>query len=904
MARKIFTINKARKSAKFANFTTKCLVFVALLSLLSGSLFNLAQAQNPINTLIYKDANRPAEDRAKDLVARMTLEEKAAQVIHDAPAIPRLGVREYNWWNEGLHGVAAAGHATVFPQAIGMAATWDSPLIEKVADTVSVEFRAKYLKEQHRFGGSDWFRGLTVWSPNINIFRDPRWGRGQETYGEDPYLTARMGVAYVKGLQGYDEHYLRTVATPKHFAVHSGPESSRHSDNYAASPFDLEDTYLPAFRATVIDGQAVSVMCAYNAINGHPACANEMLMVNRLRQTWGFSGYVVTDCGAINDFYASHGHHYRASSEESVAAAFGMGTDIICGDATDADSIVASVKSGQLKEAQLDAAVVRLFTARFRLGQFDAPSRVFPNITAQDYDTSEHRALSLQTAQASLVLLKNDHQLLPLKAEPRSIAVIGPNADTVDSLVGNYNGEPSQPTTILSGLKARYPNANITYVQGTGLIDPVMAPVPDDNICLDRECVQKGVKASFFDTPDLSGEVASETTQKNARFSWSKTLLNSSVRYEGYLVAPESGEYHLRYLAHGGYRIWVDGQLIVDAWAVDWRPAIISGRVTLEAGKKYALKVEAFQRQVNGDEKLVWSLPSDQAAAKAVDAAKSADLVVFVAGYTQQLEGEEMRFKIDGFAGGDRTSLDLPKVQQSLLERVQATGKPVVLVLINGSAVSVNWADQHIPAIIEAWYPGGQGGDAVAGLIAGDFSPSGRLPITFYRSVEQLPPFKDYGMKGRTYRYFSGEALYPFGYGLSYADFGYDDLTVSKKVIDGSESLTVSVKVSNLSQVDAAEVVQLYVSHPQFKDGPITALKGFERVFLKAGETKTVTFTLSPYALSTVHSDGARKVKPGSVSLFVGGGQPKTRKGLKPTKGKAITVRIKSAFEIDQKAFQ
>ncbi|MCR6660527.1 MAG: glycoside hydrolase family 3 C-terminal domain-containing protein [Asticcacaulis sp.] len=858
-----------------------------------------AHAQNPLDRPPYQDMTRTPEQRATDLVSRMTLSEKAAQLINDAPAIPRLGIREYNWWNEGLHGVAAAGHATVFPQAVGLAATFDAPLVHQVADTVSVEFRAKYLESRHRFGGTDWFRGLTVWSPNINIFRDPRWGRGQETYGEDPYLTSRMGVAYVEGLQGNDPVYYRTVATPKHYAVHSGPESGRHRDNVSPSRYDLEDTYLPAFRATITEGKAGSIMCAYNAIDGQPACANDDLLVTHLRKDWGFKGFVVSDCDAVGDIYYKTSHFYRPTPEEGVTAAYLAGTDLICGNANEADHVIDAVSHGLLPESAVDTALVRLFTARFRLGQFDPPAKVFPAITAADYDTQANRDFSQQVAEAAMVLLKNDGNLLPLKAEPRSIAVIGPNADSIDSLIGNYNGDPSHPVTVLAGIRDRFPDATITYAKGSGLIDPVMIPVPDSAFCRNQGCTEMGVTASHFAAADTSGTAQTTAAEPSARLAWSGELRSGAVRFDGYLTAPESGEYRFRYDADGGYRIWINDQLVVDAWRVDWRPSIATGTIRLEAGSHNKIRVESFQRQASGDEKLLWSLPSDTGAQEAVAAAKASDVVIFVAGLSQRVEGEEMHVETQGFSGGDRTSLDLPPVQQKLLEQVTAAGKPVVLVLTNGSALGVNWADKNVPAIVEAWYPGGQGGAAVARLIAGDYSPAGRLPITFYRSVDQLPAFSDYSMKGRTYRYFKGEALYPFGYGLSYTRFSYAPAKLSASKVSGSGEFTVSVDVTNRGQMDGDEVVQLYLSHPGEKDVPIRALARFGRVHLKAGETKTVSFTLDSRALSTVNPDGSRSVKPGKVNIWLGGGQPQQRAGLAKAAGVAAAITVTSGQSLE-----
>ena len=845
--------------------------------------------------LPYRDIALSPAERAADLVSRMTLEEKVPQLLNDAPAIPRLGVREYNWWSEGLHGVASAGYATVFPQAIGLAATWDAPLVREVADAVSIEFRAKYLAERHRLGGSDWFRGLTVWSPNINIFRDPRWGRGQETYGEDPYLTSRLGVAYVRGLQGDNPRYLRTVATPKHYAVHSGPEPSRHRVDIHPSRHDLEDTYLPAFRAAVVEGRAGSIMCAYNAVDGQPACASEDLLVTHLRGDWGFQGYVVSDCDAVGNIYREHQHHYVPTPEQGVAVAFQAGMDLICGGSFEIGHILSAVRQGVLSEQTIDTALRRLFTARMRLGQFDPDSRVFPGISADDYDTADHRALALSAAEASLVLLKNAQGLLPLHTEPRRIAVIGPNADNVDALVGNYNGDPSQPLTLLAGLRKRFPNADVVYAKGTGLIDPLLAPVPDEVLCIDARCRTRGLNAEQFENRELSGAPQSTRVQANAVNEWQGEARSGATRWTGFLTAPENGEYHFRFDGNGGYRIWVNGALVVDAWQVDWRPSLAAGSIALVAGRTYPIRVESFQRTHQGHERLLWSTPDDPGAQAALAAASEADLVVFSAGLSPRIVGEEMHVDAPGFLGGDRTSLDLPGPQQHLLEQVVSIGKPVVLVLMNGSALSVNWADEHVPAIIEAWYPGGQGGEAVARLIAGDYSPAGRLPVTFYRSVGQLPDFNDYSMSNRTYRYFAGEVLYPFGYGLSYTRFAYSEPRVSPTRVRADQSVTVAVKVTNAGTRDGDEVVQLYLSRPGVAGAPNLALAGFQRLHVARGDTREVRFTLSGRELSTVDPNGERRIVPGEVRLWIGGGQPTTRSGLVESAGVGAQFEITSA---------
>jgi len=842
----------------------------------------------------YKDISLSFSERARNLVDHMTLDEKIPQLINDAPAIPRLGVREFNWWNEGLHGVAALGEATVFPQAIGMAAAWDEPLMHQVADVISTEFRAKHYANLHRFGGSDWFGGLTVWSPNINIFRDPRWGRGQETYGEDPHLTSRLGVAFVKGLQGSDSRYLKTVATPKHYAVHSGPEASRHRDDIHPSLKDLEETYLPAFRATVIEGDAESVMCAYNAVDGVPACASKYLMQDVLRKKWGFDGFVVSDCGAVYDIYHEKNHGYSATPEEGIKAAFEGGMDLICGDANEADHIRSAIKKGLITEAQIDASLVRLFTARMRLGQFDPRPMVFPKITAAENDTEAHRKLARTMAEKSLVLLKNKEGFLPLKSAVRTIAVMGPNADSVEALVGNYNGTPSQPVTVLKGMKERFGEANVRYFKGTGLLDPVQETVPEGAFCTDKKCRKSGLNAEYFSDKDFKDKPLVKRVDASAKISWRNEVASGAVRWNGYLKAPETGTYTMRYEADGGYRIWVNDKIVIDAWNVDWRPVIASGAVDMVVGQIYRLKIEAFQRGEQGDEKLVWSLPSNPGAVAAVTAAKTSDVVVFVGGLTAQVEGEEMPVPLPGFSGGDRTDLSLPRVQQDLLKQLYATGQPVVVVLMNGSALAVNEEDAKATAIIEAWYPGGQGGEAVASMLAGDFSPSGRLPVTFYHSLEQLPPFTDYSMANRTYKYHRSDVLYPFGYGLSYSQFSYGDLKISPKRWEGKGTVKVSVNVTNTGSMDADEVVQLYATHMDMEDVPIRELVGFQRVHVQKGKMKTVTFQLEDRSLSIVTNEGRRTLAQGNVMLWAGGGQPAQRAGLTPAPGSEATLVIKT----------
>ncbi|GJI99917.1 glycoside hydrolase family 3 [Duganella rhizosphaerae] len=839
--------------------------------------------------------------RARELLARMTLEEKASQLQHDSPAIARLAIPGYNWWNEGLHGVARAGNATVFPQAIGLAATWNHALVARVGDTVATEFRAKYLEAVGADGGSAIYRGLTVWSPNVNIFRDPRWGRGQETYGEDPYLTSRIGVAYVRGLQGDDPGAPKVSATVKHFAVHSGPESDRHREDVHPSPHDLTETYLPAFHATVTEGKALSVMCAYNAVDGVPACASESLLKDYLRGAWKFQGHVVSDCGAVADIHSDGAHRYTGTPEQAVAAAIKAGTDVFCefggAPTAAAATTVRAVRQGLLAEADVDRAVLRLLEARIRLGLLETPGqRPFQQITAKDYDTPANRGLNLETARQSLVLLKNDG-LLPLRNAPQRIAVIGPNADSVDALVGNYNGTPSRPVTVLQGLRARFPTAQVSYVEGTGWVAPPLQDVPAASLCLDAACSQPGVKLERYDNPGLDGAPSSVETVARAELKWGWPNAhdrNSSARWSGYLRATESGVHNFRLKSNQGYRIRIDGQLVTDLWDLAW-PTSKTG-LDLVAGKLYRIEIEARQSGWDGEQQLQWTKPSFDDTA-ALEAARQADLVVYVSGLNWQLEGEEMTVHAPGFAGGDRTSIDLPAPQEALLERLGALGRPLVLVNMSGSAMALNWADRKVPAIIQAWYPGGEGGQAIAELIAGDYSPAGRLPVTFYKSAADLPPFKDYGMRGRTYKYFKGEPLYPFGYGLSYTHFSYAAGAATPKTVCAGCELRLTVAVKNDGRRAGDEVVQVYATRPG-DAAPNATLVGFTRVTLKPGERRQLSFKLDGNALSTVDAAGKRSVEAGPATVWIGGGQPDGATVARPSSGVSLRLTVKGRREL------
>ncbi len=860
---------------------------ISMVALVAGSAcappMLLAQATAP-----YLDPSLPIDQRVDDLVSRMTLEEKASQLVNQARAIPRLQVPAYDYWSEGLHGVAEAGIATVFPQAIALGATWDAPLLHDVATVIGTEARAKH-HEAVRQGRRDIFEGLTFWSPNINIFRDPRWGRGQETYGEDPFLTARMGVAFVTGLQGDNPKYLRVVSTPKHFAVHSGPESLRHRFDVPASRHDEEDTYLPAFRATLVEGHAASTMCAYNSINGEPACANRFLLRDQLRGAWRFNGFVVSDCGAVLDIWS--GHHYSQTKEEAAAVSLKMGMDNECVDFTqkipdnsDYVKYLDAVKQGLLSERDMDVALRRLFRARFLLGMFDPPEMVpYAQIPYSENDSEEHRKLALTTARESMVLLKNDG-ILPLTTTPRSIAVVGPLADSTRVLEGNYNGTPSRATTALDGIRKQFPASQVTFVAGTHFLrDP--KPIPADWFTTRNG--KAGLEAEYFKGTDLQGAPVVTRVDKNVAFNFIRTPVpgfesgafkseNFSARWTGFMTPSESGNYHIGVKADDGFRLWVDDKLIAEDWSthgVDTKLADFK----MEKGRKYAIKLEYFQTTGDAIVQLVWSTDMTKTPIEdAVASARKSDIVVAVVGITSDLEGEEMKVQIEGFEGGDRTSLDLPKEEEALLEAIQAIGKPLIVVLMNGSALSVNWVNQHANAILEAWYAGEEGGTAIAQTLAGANNPGGRLPVTFYKGVSDLPPFDDYSMSNRTYRYFKGAPLYPFGYGLSYSRFAYSNLKLSSNQLQAGSPLTLDADVGNLSGRDGDEVVQVYLSFPAVPGAPIRALRGFMRTHVGAGKVEHVRMTLDARDLSHVNESGQRIIAPGSYRVSIGGGQPGT----------------------------
>ena len=850
-------------------------------------------------TPVYQDPAAPLDRRVDDLLSRMTLEEKVSQLGNDSPAVTRLGIPAYNWWNESLHGVARAGRATVFPQAIGLAATWDTGLMLRVATVISDEARAKYHEFQRR-GKHNIFEGLTFWSPNINLFRDPRWGRGMETYGEDPYLTGRLAVAFIKGMQGDDPKYLKTVATAKHYTVHSGPEPLRHTFDAVPSEHDLVDTYLPHFEAAVREGGAYSVMCAYNSVDGLPACANPRLLEDILRKQWGFQGYVVSDCDAVRDIYATH--KTVTTPQEAVALALRAGTDLDCG-LTYANAL-AAVRGGLITESDVDRSLRRLLTARFKLGMFDPPSLVrWAQIPYSDNDSPAHRALALETAHRSIVLLKNENHALPLSKSLKTVAVIGPNADDVTVMYGNYNGFPSEPVSPLQGIRNKLPNARVVYARGSDIAAgmPSLETVPASALFTSNAGDRRpGLESQYYASANFDGRRHQPREQTTPRsdalvgtiptnpqpvftridslidFNWwdgsPRADLNDDdfgVRWTGYLLAPATGTYQLGARGLNAFELYLDDKLVAQANGISG-VNLRYAPVELEAGKLYPIRLDFHEFAGDATIQLMWARPGNPEQ-EALDTARQADTVVMVLGLSPRVEGEEMRVELDGFAGGDRVQIGLPQVQQDLLQKVLALGKPTVLVLLSGSALAVDWAKSHVPAIVEAWYPGQSGGTALADVLFGDYNPAGRLPVTFYQSADQLPPFTDYSMKNRTYRYFEGQPLYPFGFGLSYTTFAYRNLKLPKQAAAGNR-VPVSVEVENTGNLSGEEVVELYVSGA--KPGPIHSLEGFERVSLRPKERKTVQFTLDARRLSTVNPEGKRLVEPGTLEISVGGRQP------------------------------
>jgi beta-glucosidase len=832
----------------------------------------------------YLNTKLSFEERAEDLLSRLTLEEKVSLMRYDSPGIERLGIPAYNWWNECLHGVARSGLATVFPQAIGMAAMWDAEEMFAIATAISDEARAKHHDYASK-GKRGIYQGLTFWSPNINIFRDPRWGRGMETYGEDPYLTAETAIPFIKGLQGDDPKYLKLVATVKHFAAHSGPESVRHSFDVYPSDYDLADTYFPHFMRSIREADVYSVMCAYQRFKGEPCCGSKYLE-DLLRNKWGLKGYIVSDCGAISDFYRKDAHHIVNTPEEAAAKAVEAGTDLNCGN-TYYPHLIEAVKKQLITEAEIDVSVKRLLVARMKLGMFDSDKAVkYTQIPLSVVDCEKHRELALEAARKSIVLLKNDNDILPFSKGVKKVAVIGPNADNEEVLLGNYNGYPSVRITPLKGIREKLPDAEVGYALGCRLADgfPYLEVIPAACFYTDASRQTKGLTAEYFDNAQLEGTSKHMRIDDHIDFEWWTSAPFAdmqydrfSVRWKGVLVPPVSGEYALGGEAFSGFKLMLDGKVLTFGQSGHHAKKGYE-RITLEKGKPYEIEVEYIQNDTEYPHvRILWEVPGKNLKQEAVNLAEASDVVVLCMGLSPSLEGEEMNVSIDGFYKGDRTDINLPRIQTDLMKEIVKQGKPTVLVLLNGSALAVNWENENIPAILEAWYPGQSGGTAIADVIFGDYNPSGRLPVTFYRDIDQLPPFGDYDMKGRTYRYFEGQPLYEFGYGLSYTTFKYNFKSIPSSVQAG-ENIPVSVEVSNTGDKDGDEVVQLYVSLPESElRKPIRSLQGFKRIHLKAGETRTVEFVLQPQQFAGRDEENIPLVEAGNVLISVGGKQPDER---------------------------
>ncbi len=846
----------------------------------------------------FLDTSLSPEARAKDLVSRMTLEEKAQQMQDNAPAIARLGLPKYGWWNEVLHGLARAGHATVYPQAIGLAATWDPHLMHDVGDAIADEGRASHNAQYAAKGGTDRYFGVNYWSPNINIFRDPRWGRGQETYGEDPYLTGHMAIGFITGIQGDDAKVFKGVATPKHFAVHSGPEATRHKVNIDPSPFDLEDTYLPAFRNAIADAHADSMMCAYNAVDGAPMCENKLLN-DRVRDDWGFKGFIVSDCDAVNDEVT--GHKSETDEAHASAASIKAGTDLDCGSAYAATPD--AVKQGLISEAEVDQSLIRLMTARIRMGLLDGSP--YDAIPASDINSPQHRALALKAAEEAIVLLGNAKGVLPLQGSPR-IAVIGPNAELLQSIEGNYTGSPIDPSFPLDALKTAFGADHVVYAPGAPLMDGMRQPVPRVFLRPAADSTDQGLKGEYFDNKTFDGAPKVTRTDPVINFDYyhsapdGLTPMGFSVRWSGVIVPPAPGSYQLGFRMvtpkpgqpQPDVKIWVDGKLVLTPEIVGISdgpvPKCNSGmcaqpgrpvEITFADTKPHDIRIDYVRTTDDRASSLDWIAPDQPLIDGAVAAAKQSDVVVAFVGLSPDLEGEEMAVNYPGFSGGDRTSLALPAAQQKMLEAVKATGKPLVVVYLTGGEISDSWVAKNADAVVQAWYPGEEGGQAIANVLSGKVNPSGRLPYTIYNDVADLPSFESYDMKGRTYRYFRGPVEYAFGHGLSYTSFTYATPSLSKKTVAAGTPVTLSVPVKNAGPRDGDEVVELYIQKPQ---APARwALAGFQRVHLKAGDSQTVTLTVDARALSQVDVKGNRKVVPGIYTLYAGGGQPGTAMTVK-----------------------
>ena len=823
-------------------------------------------------SLPYQNPNLPAKERAKDLCSRLTLEEKAKLMLDESPAIPRLGIKKFFWWSEALHGAANMGNVTVFPEPVAMASSFNPILLYKVFDAASTEFRAQYNHRMLNGGEDEKFHSLSVWTPNVNIFRDPRWGRGQETYGEDPYLTSVMGTQVVRGLQGpEDAKYRKLWACAKHYAVHSGPEYTRHSANLTnVSPRDMWETYMPAFKTLVQDAKVREVMCAYQRLDDDPCCGSQRLLQTILRDEWGFQYLVVSDCGAVSDFYESH--KSSSSPVHASAKATIAGTDVECGYGYAYRSIPEAVRRGYITEAEVDKHVVRLLEGRFDLGEMDDPSLVeWSKIPYSAMDSKEHRQIALDMARQTIVLLQNKNDVLPLQKNKERIAVIGPNADNEPMMWGNYNGTPNHTITILDGIKAK--QKKLFYTKGCDLTyDRVMECLMASQCSFEGK---KGMKGTFWNNRRMEGKPVTTqyytqplavTTFGMHNFAPGVQLEDFSAKYETTFTPQEAGEYVVNVDGCGHFELFIDG--VQKFRHRIWRTTPNRVAIQAEKGKSYNIEVRFSHIQTynaNLAINIAKEHPIDYQ--QTIAQLKGIDKVIFVGGISAALEGEEMPVEIDGFKGGDRTHIELPKVQREFLKALKAAGKTIIFVNCSGSAIALLPETEACDAIVQAWYPGQVGGTAVADVLFGDYNPAGKLPVTFYKSSDQLPDYEDYSMKGRTYRYFN-DALFPFGYGLSYSTFVINNAQC-KMNNDGSGTLTVDV--TNTGNRDGDEIVQLYIRDLQDKEGPLKSLRGFQRVSVKAGQTEKVTIQLTRKSFEFFDTEtNTMRVKPGTYELLYG----------------------------------
>ena len=843
--------------------TTTCLCLMAL----------MASAQQPAaNKYPYQNPNLSAHERAVDLCSRLTLEEKASLMLDESPAIPRLGIKKFFWWSEALHGAANMGNVTVFPEPIAMASSWNPLLLYKVFDAASTEFRAQYNERMYRGSGEDEkFHSLSVWTPNVNIFRDPRWGRGQETYGEDPYLTSVMGIQVVKGLQGpEDAKYRKLWACAKHYAVHSGPEYTRHTANLTdVSARDFWETYMPAFKTLVQDAKVREVMCAYQRLDDDPCCGSTRLLQQILRDEWGFQYLVVSDCGAVSDFHMNH----KSSSDaiHGSAKAVLSGTDVECGFDYAYKSLPEAVQRGLISETEINKHVIRLLEGRFDLGEMDDPSLVeWSKIPYAAMDSKEHRQIALDMARQTIVLLQNKNNVLPLQKDKEKIAVIGPNADDAPLMWGNYNGMPNHTITILDGIKAK--QKKLFYHAGCDLTyDKIMDCLLPSQCAMDGK---KGLKGTFWNNTEMEGKPVTTqyyttplavTTAGMHVFAPGVKIEDFSAKYETVFTPKESGEYVVNVEGCGHFELYINGEKKFVEHT--WRTTPVRTAIQAEKGKDYTIEVRfLFVKTWNANLKInvAKELPIDYNAI--IAQLKDIDKVIFVGGISAALEGEEMPVDIDGFKGGDRTHIELPKVQREFLKALKAAGKTVIFVNCSGSAIALTPETESCDAIVQVWYAGQEGGTAIADVLFGDYNPCGKLPVTFYKDSKQLPDYEDYSMKGRTYRYFN-DPLFAFGYGLSYTQFQIGDGTLEKQ----GDNYKMTIPVTNTGKRDGTEIVQLYIRDMSDKEGPIKSLRAFQRVDVKAGQTSQASLVLTPKSFEFFDTEtNTMRTKPGNYQIFYG----------------------------------